>query len=428
VVKKPKSRVAAKGSSSLIKHADVVIVGAGIVGQTLALALAKTDLSILIIDAQSELSVAVDKPHSPRVSAISAASQAQFEALGAWSQIARMQAYTHMQVWEQDGFGKIDFDHQDIGLQSLGHIIENDQIASALYNTAQEHENIEYVLGHKITQLNYLEGPNNGADTHSTQHYQIQLENNALITAKLLVGADGAQSYVRNTLGFKHSFWDYDHTAIVANIRTELPHELCARQVFTPTGPLAFLPLSETNKSDADGVGSKLCSIVWSQQTEQAQKLLAMDDAQFCQALAVAIDMQLGPCVLATERFNYPLRMRYARQWVDESVALVGDAAHTIHPLAGQGANLGIADAMALAQNIEHSLAAGKAFYAKPQLRRYERQRKAEAQKVIATMEGFKRLFEGDDPVKKLVRNIGLAGANKLNPVKQFFIQQAEGK
>jgi 2-octaprenylphenol hydroxylase len=420
VAKNLKKAVSKKASTSLIKHADVVIVGAGIVGQTLALALAKTELSILMIDAQSELNIAPDQPHSPRVSAISAASQAQFEALGAWSHIERMQAYTHMQVWEQDGFGKIDFDHEDIGLKTLGHIIENDQLIAALYNRAQAHSNIEYLLGNKISQLNYADAQ---ASEHSDQHYQIQLDSGAMITAKLLVGADGANSYVRNTLGFKHTFWDYDHTAIVANIRTELPHHLCARQVFTPYGPLAFLPLGDASESD-----TQLCSIVWSQTTEQAETLIAMDESQFCKALAVAIDMQLGRCELVTERFNYPLRMRYARQWVDDSVALVGDAAHTIHPLAGQGANLGIADAIAFADNIQRSIAAGKVFYSKAQLRKYERQRKAEAQKVIATMEGFKRLFDGNDPIKKLIRNLGLSAADKLNPVKQFFIQQAEGK
>jgi 2-octaprenylphenol hydroxylase len=420
VAKNLKKAVSKKASTSLIKHVDVVIVGAGIVGQTLALALAKTELSILMIDAQSELNITPDQPHSPRVSAISAASQAQFEALGAWSHIERMQAYTHMQVWEQDGFGKIDFDHEDIGLKTLGHIIENDQLIAALYSRAQAHSNIEYLLGNKISQLNYADAQ---ASEHSDQHYQIQLDSGAMITAKLLVGADGANSYVRNTLGFKHTFWDYDHTAIVANIRTELPHHLCARQVFTPYGPLAFLPLGDASESD-----TQLCSIVWSQTTEQAETLIAMDESQFCKALAVAIDMQLGRCELVTERFNYPLRMRYARQWVDDSVALVGDAAHTIHPLAGQGANLGIADAIALADNIQRSIAAGKVFYSKAQLRKYERQRKAEAQKVIATMEGFKRLFDGNDPIKKLIRNLGLSAADKLNPVKQFFIQQAEGK
>ncbi|MBT1450550.1 UbiH/UbiF/VisC/COQ6 family ubiquinone biosynthesis hydroxylase [Glaciecola sp. XM2] len=396
----------------LIKQADIVIAGAGIVGQTLALELGTTGLSVLVIDAQKSLECKVEQPFSPRVSAISAASQHHFERLGAWENIARKQAYTHMQVWEQDGFGKIDFDNADIGLDALGHIIENDQLAAALYNTAKAHPNIEYALGNTIEKL-----------VHTGDEYHIGLDDGAIIIARLLVGADGGNSFVRRSLSFKQSFWDYDHTAIVANVQTKYPHELTARQVFTPTGPLAFLPLGK-----ADDSRSQTCSIVWSQETEAANRLLGMDAEAFCKALSVAIDMQLGPCELITDRFSYPLTMRYARQWVDESIALVGDAAHTIHPLAGQGANLGIGDAVALAANIQTSLDDGKPFFSKQRLRAYERERKAQAQKVIATMEGFKRLFDGDDPLKKLIRNVGLTGANTLTPIKQFFIEQAQGE
>ena len=397
---------------SLITQADVVIVGAGIVGQTLALALAQQvntkALKVAVIDAQSSLELESTEADvfSPRVSAISAASQSAFESVGAWEHIERMQPYSSMQVWEQDGFGAIDFSAEEIHLAALGHIIENNQITHGLYQATKAHENIQVLLGSAIEQMQYIDNS-----------YQLQLENGSIVIAKLLVGADGANSFVKAQLGFAQTFWDYDHTAIVANVHTQNAHEQTARQAFTSAGPLAFLPLSDQQQ----------CSIVWSQDTEAAKTLLAMPDGDFCKALGVAIDMQLGPCELTTQRFSYPLRMRYAKQWVDESVALIGDAAHTIHPLAGQGANLGIGDAMALAQNIEQSLADNKPFNSKQSLRKYERHRKAEAQKVIASMEGFKQLFSGNDPIKKFVRNIGLSAANKINPVKQFFIQQAEG-
>jgi 2-octaprenylphenol hydroxylase len=397
---------------SLIRQADIVIVGAGIVGQTLAIALAKLPLAqalnILVIDAHDSLLATkqTEGEFSPRVSAISAASQQSFEQLDVWQHIARKQAYTDMQVWDQDGFGNIEFNADEIGLEALGHIVENEQVTQGLFQTGQSHHNIEYMLGSSIAQMQFDE-----------ERYQLQLQNGSIVVAKLVVGADGANSYVRQQLGFNQTFWDYDHTAIVANVSTEHAHNLTARQAFTPSGPLAFLPLNDAHQ----------CSIVWSQDTQQAQHLLSLSDDEFCKALAVAIDLKLGLCKLTTDRFSYPLRMRYSRQWVEESVALLGDAAHTIHPLAGQGANLGIADAMALAKNIECSIASNKPFYSKQQLRKYERYRKAEAQKVIATMEGFKQLFAGADPLKKLVRNVGLSAVNKIHPVKQFFIQQAEG-
>ncbi|WP_371195128.1 FAD-dependent monooxygenase [Glaciecola sp. SC05] len=402
-----------QSKAALMTHADVLIVGAGIVGQTLALALAQLTLDkplkIVIVDSQSSLEVSGlhENVFSPRVSAISAASQKTFEKLRAWQHITRRQPYTHMQVWDADGFGKIDFSAQEIGLSTLGHIIENEQITQGLFYQGKTHKNITYLLGSAIEQMVHING-----------EYQLKLEDSSVVSTKLLVGADGANSFVRRQLGFNQTFWDYDHIAIVANVATECPHELSARQAFTPTGPLAFLPLADPYQ----------CSIVWSQDTQAAKALLALPEDEFCKAMMVAIDVKLGACKLSTQRFSYPLRMRYAKQWVDESIALIGDAAHTIHPLAGQGANLGIADAVALADNIAQSIATNKPFNSKQQLRKYERFRKAEAQKVIATMEGFKQLFSGSNPVKKLVRNIGLSAANKLKPVKQFFIQQAEGK
>lgn len=397
-----------KGTKSLIEHNDVTIVGSGIVGQTLALALADTGLSIHIVDTQESLHREAADDFSPRVSAISAASQTAFENLGVWPRILRKQVYKQMEVWEQDSFGSIAFGHQEMGLNALGHIIENDQLSSALYLAAKSHASIHYSLGEEITHISFAE-----------DEYQLKLASGRMLTTKLLVGADGGNSFVRTQLGFKLSFWDYDHTAIVANVRTQKPHNETARQAFMPSGPLAFLPLPDPEET--------LCSIVWSQKSQQAKALLKLDDKAFCKALAVALDMRLGPCELVSKRFSYPLRMRYARQWVDHNAALIGDAAHTIHPLAGQGANLGITDALALAANIRQSLDANKPFYAKQQLRKYERKQKANAQKVIASMEGFKQLFDGSNPAKKLIRTSGLLAANNIKPIKAFFMAQAQG-
>jgi len=384
---------------------DIAIVGAGITGQTLALALAQHDFKVAIIDA-NDIAQDITKEFSPRVSAISKASERIFKNVGAWQNIQRMQAYTEMHVWEDQAFGRIAFSAQENKVDNLGHIIENTCIAQALFETAKSINNIELISGQRITAIN-------GSDEQQV----INLQSADMIAAKLIVGADGGNSFVRKTAGFPVTFWDYDHTAIVANVETEQAHQNIARQAFTPTGPLAFLPLSSPNA----------CSIVWSQDTREAERLLSLSDEEFCKSLQVALDNQLGKCELLSKRFNYPLKMQYAQQWADNGFVLVGDAAHTIHPLAGQGANLGLLDAAALAQELGALKKAGKPFHSKKALRPYERWRKAEAAKVVATMEGFKRLFNGCDPALKLARNVGLTSANAMPPVKKFFIQQAMG-
>jgi 2-octaprenylphenol hydroxylase len=386
-------------------NVDIAIVGAGIAGQTLALALAQHDFSVAIIDA-NDLSQNITDEFSPRVSAISKASERILKNVGAWQNIQRMQAYTDMQVWEDQGFGHIAFSAQDNGIDNLGHIIENNCLTQALFDTASSIKNIQLFGGQKISAIN-----------RGDNQQLINLENGDMINAKLIVGADGGNSFVRQKAGFAVTFWDYDHIAIVANIQTELPHQRIAKQAFTATGPLAFLPLSKPN----------VCSIVWSQNTLEAERLLGLSDDEFCKSLQVALDGQLGKCELLGQRFNYSLKMQYAQQWVDNGIVLVGDAAHTIHPLAGQGANLGLLDVAALAQELSALKLAGKAFNTKKALRPYERWRKSEAAKVVATMEGFKRLFNGKDPALKLARNLGLTAANAIPIIKKFFIQQAMG-
>jgi 2-octaprenylphenol hydroxylase len=388
-----------------LTNVDIAIVGAGIAGQTLALALAQNDFSVAVIDA-NEISDSITDEFSPRVSAISKTSERIFKNVNAWQHIKRMQAYTDMQVWEDQAFGRISFSAQESKLESLGHIIENNCITQALNEAAKTQDNIQFFSAMKISKIN-----------RSDEQQFINLENGDMIASKLIVGADGGNSFVRKVANFALTFWDYDHTAIVANVKTEMPHELVARQAFTPTGPLAFLPLSTPNA----------CSIVWSQETPEAERLLGLSDEEFCQSLQVALDNKLGKCELLSKRFSYPLKMQYAQQWLDNGVVLVGDAAHTIHPLAGQGANLGLLDVASLAQELSALKKLGKPFHTKKALRPYERWRKAEAVKMIATMEGFKRLFSGTDSALKLARNLGLASANTLPPIKSFFIEQAMG-
>ncbi|OBT17353.1 FAD-dependent 2-octaprenylphenol hydroxylase [Vibrio sp. UCD-FRSSP16_10] len=390
----------------MIKNVDLAIVGGGMVGLTLALALKDTDIRIAIIESAEPIEVS-DEPAS-RVSALSRASEAILCNLGAWLGIAKQRhtPYTKMQVWEKDTFAKIDFSASDLHEDNLGHIVENQIIQSALLEQVAKLENVTLFQPNKCSNLAIGE-----------REAWLTLDNGQNITAKLVVAADGANSWVRQQQGFPVTEWDYDHSAIVANVTMEEPHQGVARQVFTHSGPLAFLPLHEPN----------LCSIVWSQDTDRAQQLMSAPNESFIKQLTVDFDMRLGNVQNLGNRTAIPLRMRYARDFAKERVALIGDAAHTIHPLAGQGVNLGLLDAVTLAQEVEKHWNLGKDIGEYANLRHFERWRKAEAIKMISSMQGFKELFEGDDPLKKLIRGVGMSLAGTLPGVKNEVMRHALG-
>lgn len=384
---------------------DITIVGGGMVGLALAAQLKSSGLSIAVVNNRPITRELPDVAES-RVSAINVASQAMLERVGAWQQLQseRFCQYTGMQVWEQDSFAKISFATDQTGQACLGTIVENQNIVNALYQVVSQHANIKLLENCHIERIHYT-------DDEAILTYN----NGELLATRLLVGADGAESQVRKSKQMPLTFWAYDQQAIVATVNTEKAHDNIARQAFTPFGPLAFLPLNDPHQ----------CSIVWSQDTERASELMALDEQRFTQQLAVAIDMQLGPCQLANRRVSIPLTMRYAREWLNGSVVLVGDAAHTIHPLAGQGVNLGFQDTIVLAEMLNNT--SPDKLAERKVLRAYERSRKADAAKMIATMEGFKQLFAGRDPVKKLIRGIGMRAVNDLPMVKQRLIEQAMG-
>ncbi|WP_334030037.1 FAD-dependent monooxygenase [Alteromonas sp. P256] len=389
-----------------MQHVDIGIVGGGIVGLTLAAALKESSLSVAIID-KHPLSTALGEKPTARVSAINQANIAALQSLDAWQYLQknRANAYVAMHVWDKDSFGDIHFSCEEMGSDALGVIVENQALINALAQSVESQSNVQ-VFESGIERV--LSGPNQN---------MVMFDNNDALSCRLLIGADGANSFVRQQAGFPITFKDYEHTAIVANIKTALPHENVARQAFTPTGPLALLPMAESN----------VCSIVWSQTPEAAAKLAAMSDSDFCNALTAASNSILGTTALETQRSAFPLTMRYAREWAKDGIALVGDAAHTIHPLAGQGANLGMQDALALAELLIQLSNEGSDIGLHKNLRPYERSRKTEAMKMIAAMDGFKLLFDGNDPLKKLIRGVGLAATDKVGAIKQAFVSHAMG-
>lgn len=385
---------------------DIAIVGGGMAGLTMAAALSGSGLNVALIS-REPLEQPVGEAPMLRVSAINEANREALTALGVWQYLpeARISPYTHMHVWDKDSFGHIHFDHEQMQRAQLGHIIENQVLVNALAKRVMQQENVT-LLQSSIEKVLWGE--------HETM---VMLQNDDVVACKLVVGADGANSYVRKQVGFPMTFRDYGHTAIVATIETSQPHERTARQVFTPTGPLALLPLKEPN----------LCSIVWSQDTPEAERLMQLDDAEFAHALTAASNSELGTVTVKSERKSFPLTMRYARQWAGEGVVIIGDAAHTIHPLAGQGANLGMQDALALAELVRQLEQQNKPIARLRYLRPFERARKAEAMKMISAMDGFKLLFEGNNPLKKMVRGVGLVTTDNIPVLKQKLISQAMG-
>lgn len=390
-----------------MQNVDVVIVGGGMVGLGLAAALKGSALKVAVVEGQLPASELDEAPDN-RVSALSLASQRILQQVGAWRGIEarRLQPYGQMEVWEQDSFGRIAFDAASLRQPELGHIVENRVIQLALLEALLDGDNIQLLSPARASSLQSGEAGS-----------LLLLEDGRALSAKLVVAADGAHSWVRRQADIPLTSWDYGHHALVATVRCAEPHEAVARQIFTPEGPLAFLPLWQPD----------LCSIVWSVPAARAEALCQCDEEQFNRQLTTAFDGRLGLCKVEGVRSAIPLTARYARDFARERLVLVGDAAHTIHPLAGQGVNLGLLDAAALAEQILRNQAAGKDIGQLANLRGYERWRKSEAASMLAAMEGLKRLFAGANPLKKLVRGAGLCAFDLLTPLKQSVIRAAMG-
>lgn len=386
-----------------MKQVQAIVVGGGCIGLSAALGLANLGKKVLLIDAGKPAQVDSDE-FGLRVSAISKASQALFEKLGIWQgiQAQRLAAYTNMDVRDKDSIGRIHFASNELDLSELGHIVENEVIRQALITQCEKNDNLEILFETPYSSIHQTD-----------EQVLVTLASGEPVMAELLIACDGANSAIRSQFKMPITFWDYDHHAIVATVKSQVPHANTARQVFLPTGPLAFLPLPEQNTH----------SIVWSTSPEHAKQLLAMEEGEFNKALTAAFDSELGLCRVNSQRLSFPLKMRYARKWVENRVMLMGDAAHTIHPLAGLGMNLGLKDVAKLLQLVADDQSS--VFANGKLLRQYEMARKADAQTHIAMMQGLKELFEGSNPVKKLIRGIGLNVVDAAKPIKHLFAEKA---
>ncbi|MFQ1047998.1 FAD-dependent monooxygenase [Avibacterium paragallinarum] len=388
-----------------MKNFDLIIIGGGMVGLALAAKLKNTAMRIALVERNPPNQSLAEIGY--RVSAINLASEQLLQTLGAWHHIQNLRAtaYDQMKVWEKDSFAKIEFDTKGLGIDHLGHIVENHLIQHSLWQQVATQKNVEI-----FTALVQNLGINESAAI-------LTLNDGQMLTGKLIVGADGANSWLRQQANIPLIFRDYGQYALVCNVKTAEPHQHCARQIFSPDSILAFLPLHQEN----------LCSIVWSLPPERAKTLTQCEPDVFNKQLNIAFDNQLGLCEVQSERQAIPLTARYARNFAQPRIALIGDAAHTIHPLAGLGVNLGFQDAQLLAQEIEKHFVLGLDIGEYRYLRYYERSRKAEAVKMLIAMQGIKELFAGHHPLKKLARGIGLTATHHFGLLKEQFIRQGLG-
>lgn len=381
---------------------DVLIIGGGVVGLTTALALAQRDYQVAIVDSGT-FKLPDEKPDL-RVYAINQASQQLFKQLGVWEFFnpANVSPYQHMHVWDAANQACIDFDARMVASNELGAIIDEATIKRALLQKIVDEKKIHCFPSSRVDRVEP------GEELISV----FSGENNW--TSRLLIVADGGESPTRQLLKVPITTWPYHQHALVATVYTEKPHEKTAYQVFNKEGPLAFLPLNDPQQ----------CSIVWSTTPQQAQRLTSMEETDFNQALNQAFAGKLGNVQLMSKRHQFPLIMRHAKNYAGKNWLLMGDAAHTIHPLAGLGLNVGLADLAAWLNILDST---SSKIISKKMLGTYQRQRKYNVWQLIMLLQGLKSFFANPLSPIVAIRGLGISACNQLTPIKKLFIDHAAG-
>ena len=386
---------------SAIQH-DIIVVGGGPVGAATAVALAQQGFTVALLERGSAPPAYDAADYDLRVYALAPHSARLLDGLGAWPNISsrRTSPYSGMRVWERGPEHALSFDCADTGRAELGWIVEHSLVVDTLW------ARLEGVTRYERAAVESAQFTDSGT--------MLRLADGRELRARLVVAADGADSQLRGLAGIDTVGWGYAQRAIVCHVRTQQPHRGIAWQRFLSSGPLAFLPL-------ADG----RCSIVWSAVEELARELLALDDAAFMSRLAQALEHALGEVVQTTPRVSFPLRLLHAQDYARAGLVLVGDAAHAIHPLAGQGVNLGFADVEQLVATLVEARDAGRDWSGLRNLQRYARARKAANLEMLTLTEGLYRAFRLRLPGLKAALGLGMEAVGKLGPLKAWLARQA---
>lgn len=389
----------------MTEHYDVAIVGGGMVGATLGCCLGGSSLRVAVIEDSPPAPFVPEQPNDLRVSAVSIASISIIKTVGAWRGVAsrRCCPFRRMRVWEDRG--DVEFRSEEISESVLGYIVENRVIQLALLDRLADFTNVDFFCPIRTKLIDY------GPDQSS-----IHLEDGRTLTTRLLVAADGGHSRVRQAAGMGVSSWDYEQHALVLNVETAYGQQDITWQRFTPNGPQAFLPLTGPH-----------ASLVWYHRPEEVKRLKALGDEDLLRELLAAFPPALSDIRALVSRGSFPLKRQHALGYVKDGVALIGDAAHMIHPLAGQGVNIGLLDAAALAQVLVSAGRRGQDIGAVKVLREYESMRRQNNLLMMMTMDLFYRVFGNANLPVKLVRNLGLGLAERLSPAKRLAMRYAMG-
>jgi 2-octaprenyl-6-methoxyphenol hydroxylase len=396
------------------RNPDIIVIGAALNGLAAALALGgrqvKRPLDVVVVDARDPRSFA-SNVFDGRASAITAAARRMFDALGIWENVAAdAQPMRDIIVTDSAVPGGarpvlLQFGEQDMKGGPSSHMIENRFIYKALLDEALASPRIRLAVGEAVTSYSF--GPGLAS---------VVLADGSTLKASLVVAADGRNSPAREAAGIRLVGWPYDQMGLVATVEHELPHNGRAEEHFTPSGPFAILPLPG-NRS----------SLVWSERTEAAQQMLALSDEDFLAELRLRFGSHLGEVKLISGRHGYPLAMFLADRFTGPRLALVGDAAHVLHPLAGLGFNLGLRDVAALADTIHDAAGLGLDIGNEAVLERYAQWRRFDTVATGAAMDGMNRLFGNTNPVLTLIRRAGLLAVNRMTGLKQVFVSEAAG-
>lgn len=387
------------------RRVEVAVVGGGVVGLASALALLRQGLDVALVERGAAPAPFDPARWDPRVYAVAPGAVRLLDSLGAWARVAAMRAgaYTRMEVWEGSASQALAFDAAEMAVPELGFIVEDAALRASLWPAVAGAATV--LAGTTVTGY----ARENGVT-------RLALGDGGTLEAALVIAAEGADSPLRDWSGIDAGGWDYPQRALVSHVETQRPHEATAFQRFLPHGPLALLPMPDGRSS-----------IVWSTRSDEADELLGLDDAAFAQRLEEALDRRLGDVGACSARRSFPLRLLHASNYVAEGLALIGDSAHVVHPLAGQGLNLGLGDVAVLADVIAEARGKRQSIASLRVLQRYERRRKAANIEALALTDGLNRLFAMRGGQVESMRELGLSMFGRSGPLKQAVVRRAMG-
>ena len=388
---------------------EAIIVGGGVAGASLAVLLGQAGMRICLLDKGTPSRVHQSDLFKGKTASLNLASIDLFKKMGIWEKVDQYsKEFTNIEVWDSEGSSTITFNAQDISESKLGKVAHNNNILSSIFDLVSKLPNIDILENESVLSIN-----------NGTESIEIKTDSGLDLMANLVVGSDGSMSSIRSLSSIPIRTWSYEQTAIVSLVESEIPINKTAYQIFTSTGPIALLPVTVE--------GEDLVSMIWSADKVYAEKLLTLEDSEFLEELRLKTEGKLGNFKIREAISSFPLHQLHAKEYFAERTVLVGDSAHTIHPLAGQGLNLGLSDVIDLSERILSLRREGRNIADEKMLKAYSDSREKVNLRMAALMEGFKRGFGSKNPWVKLGRNVAFSFANKTAFLKKKFIKEAAG-